>query len=971
MLAVLTAGSALALDPSLRISQYHKQYWQVEQGLPHSYVTAIAQNTDGYLLVGTDEGLARFDGLNFRPLPADPALRLSKRWVSASLVSRDASVWLGTFDGMLVELRNGQERSRYQAGGSIFDVHEDSTNALWVSTRNGVLRLENRKLQPVPGLGPPLDTSWNVLAAGERGVMWTVTATGLYRASAGGISQRLPNSRESGDILTVLKRAKGGLWLGTTRGLFRLAPEKNEAPVAIAGVTGPIVSLIEDRDGILWAGTWGQGLLRVTESQVDQWTSRQGLPEDFIRTLAEDAEGNLWIGMRSGGLGRWKNSRLIPVGTPEGLSGSFATTVAADATGDLWLGTWRGGLYRLSKGALQSQPTPVPTLYFTVRALAFDRSGHQWIGNWEGLFQFDGKRYQHFGSEPDTAYRRVSALLFDRGGGLWVGTADHGLFRFPDGRPSTLVPRPFLPDTAVTALLEDSAGRIWVGTAQGLLRFQNASADSGVAIPGIPAQEVQSIFEDSRRRIWVSTGEGSVVVISPEKTVILDRKNGLPGHPLYRILEAPDGSFWISSPKGILELPAEPLERVLAGTSAALDILAHGQDDGMRTIECHGLSQPAGGRDNDGSLWFPTVKGFVQVRAATLRHLPPPRAVIEEVTTDRGGMPLTPEMNLRAGARNIEIVFTSLRFSNPRALKFRYRLSQYDPDWVDAGEQRSARYNQVPPGPHVFEVQARDPLGVWSASATQLFQQSPRFHQTWWFLLLLGLALTSAMVGLYRWRLHVVRSRYALVLEERNRIGREWHDTLVAGFSAISLQLEAAMGRLKEQPERAAEILDVTRKMVHHYRAEARRVIWDLRDSRPEGETLLAALESALARVKENRVLNGEVTVTGEPVEIPLDFQHNLVRICQEAMSNAVRHGHASRVDVQVTFDDTELQTSVCDDGCGFPAADPTAESAGHFGLTVMQERARRIGGRLAIESKIGGGTRIEVKVPLERSKLT
>jgi len=444
----------------------------------------------------------------------------------------------------------------------------------------------------------------------------------------------------------------------------------------------------------------------------------------------------------------------------------------------------------------------------------------------------------------------------------------------------------------------------------------------------------------------------------------------MPGHPLYRILEAADGSFWVSSPKGILELPAAPLEQVLSGKRKQLDVVVHGQDDGMRTIECHGLSQPAGARERDGSLWFPTAKGFVQVRPAAVRRLQPPRAVIEEVTTDSGMLPLAPELSLKAGERNVEITFTSLRFSNPRALKFRYRLSDYDPEWVEAGGERSARYNQLPPGPHLFEVQSRDPLGEWSQSATLALRQSPRFHQTWWFVMSLALVFCSMVFGIYRWRLHAMHGRYALVLEERNRIGREWHDTLVAGFSAISLQLEAAMARMKERPERASEILDVTRKMVHHYRAEARRVIWDLRDSRPEGESLIAALEGELARMKENRGIEGRLTVSGQSVELTVEMQHNVLRICQEAISNAVRHGRPSRVDVDLVFEELRLRAAVRDDGGGFPAG-PAAESAGHFGLTVMQERARRVGGQLEIHSRPGKGTVIQADVPLPRSKST
>ena len=219
------------------------------------------------------------------------------------------------------------------------------------------------------------------------------------------------------------------------------------------------------------------------------------------------------------------------------MAGSFAsTTVAADRAGNLWLGTWRGGLYRLKNGALESQPTPLPTLYFTVRALAFDASGNhgsgnQWIGNWAGLFQFDGKRYHHFASEPDSPYRRVSAILFTRTGELWVGTADHGVFHFHDGRPTVPAPPPLLPDSEITSLLEGSDATMWVGTSKGLVNLRSANPVSLSRPAGLPDEAVESIFEDSRNRIWASTSEGAISVISPSGVVVLDRKNGLPGQP--------------------------------------------------------------------------------------------------------------------------------------------------------------------------------------------------------------------------------------------------------------------------------------------------------------------------------------------------------------------------------------------------------------------------------------------------------
>jgi signal transduction histidine kinase/ligand-binding sensor domain-containing protein len=962
-LLILAAGLAFhlqALEPSLSISQYHKQYWQVEQGLPHSYVAQIQLAPDGYLLIGTAEGLARFDGVSFYPFQAEPSLRLSQRWISALLSARDGSLWVGTFDdGTVVQFRNGRVVSQYRAGGSVFDLVEDAQGTIWASTRNGLLRCQSGALVKQPGLRPPLETSWNVLAVDTSATLWVATADGLFQRRGDSFTLRLPNTAGYGDVLTVGPSRSGGLWLGTSTGLFRFGSTLTKIP----GIPGPIVSILEDKDGVLWASCWGKGLYRIQGGRVDHWSSAQGLPDDSIRTLAEDNEGNLWIGMRSGGLGCWRDTPIVPLGAPEGLAGNYASIVANGPDRSLWLATWRSGLYRLSNGSLQSLPVPLPTIYFTARALAFDRQGHAWIGNWEGLLEFDGRAYHRYASEPDSPYGRVSALLFDKSGALWVGTAGRGLYRFPQGRPTSPPPPALLNDSEITALLEGADGVVWVGTSSGLRRIPSPGASPEV-LPAFPADTIHSLFEDSKRRIWAAA-TGALFVITPSARRILDHRQGLPEHSLYRVLEDAEGGFWVSSPRGIFELKAASVERVLAGTSQELAVVPYNQDDGMRTIECHGLSQPAGSRAPDGSLWFPTARGFIQIRPSRRRLLPAPRVAIEEVSAGWGRAALSNPVDLPPGTRNLEVRFTALRFSAPGKMQFRYRMNGFDPDWVAAGTRRTARYNQLPPGPHVFEVQAHDPGGEWGASATIAFQQQPLFHQTWWFHGLVSLAVLAVFGALYSWRLHAVHGRYAAVLEERNRIGREWHDTLVAGFSAISLQIEAALASIATRPERSSDILEMTRRMVHHYRAEARRVIWDLRDNRPDGETLPMAVEEALHRVIEHRGIQGAVTVEGPAVELAVDLQLNVLRICQEAISNSARHAHPARIDVQLIFSPSSLKAVVRDNGCGFPTEAAAVETAGHFGLTVMQERAHRHGGCLRIESHPGLGTTVETTIPL------
>lgn len=961
----MLAGRVSALDPGIRISQYQKSYWAVEQGLPHSYVTAIAQSREGLLWVGTDEGLARFDGLSFRPPAEDFGTRLGQAWVSALLKAKDGSLWIGTFDGELVNQAQGGKKRVFSIGGSVFALIEDPEGRIWASCRNGVFRVSGGRAEKQQGLLAPLDTSWNVLAGDPAGRLWVVDSTGLKQIRDGGARMMIPNSGPAGSILTALASRAGEIWLGTSNGLFRSGGPGGAGPHLLAGIRGPVVSLLEDRDGCLWAGTWGQGLYRVAGGTVERWSGGDGLPDDFVRTLAEDSEGNLWIGMRSGGLGRWQQPRLVPYGTPEGLQGNYATTAVMDPSGILWLGTWRGGLYKLIGGRPAPQQTPLPVSRFTVRAMAFDRTGRPWIGNWEGLYEFDGTKFVHRAPVSSQPLLQVSALHFDGQGRLWAGTDDQGLLLFDDGKPGS-APRKLTGPAKITALMADSTGRVWIGTNHG---FGYCRPDGQAAFqrrPELARDSVKSFFEDSRRRIWVATANGTLLVFGNGRSIELGTRNGLPRVALHRVLEADGGSYWVSTARGILELRRGAIEEAIEGRRRSLDIVQYGLEDGMRTTECHGLSQPAGWKDAEGGLWFPTARGFVQVRPEQTRRLDPPKVRIEGASIESGALALGAGAHIEAGARNLELRFTALRLTRSSQVQFRYRMDGFDPDWVDCGNQRVVSYNQLPPGEHAFQVQARDPGGEWGSPATLVVTQLPLFRQTPFFYFLLAAGATGLVLAGYHWRLHSVRSRYAAILEERNRIGREWHDTLVAGFSAISLQLEAAMAQLTGQPGRSAEILDVTRRMVHHYRAEARRVIWDLRDNRPEGESLEQALDMALKRVTEDRGIESEVVVTGSSVELPLELRHNALRIAQEAIANAARHAAPSRIGAGLHYEVGTLRVVVEDDGRGFDTRAGQAEVAGHFGLAVMQERARRHGGKVRITSAEGKGTIVEAILPMQ-----
>ncbi|MBN9662127.1 MAG: hypothetical protein J0H49_28280 [Acidobacteria bacterium] len=953
-------SAAWALDPTRALSQYHKRNWQVQDGLPRNYVMSVEPSGDGYLLVGTDEGLARFDGVRFVPFDPQPGVGLARRWIGALLHARNGSLWVGTFDGWIYEYRGNKVQTKFNAGGSVFALLEDQAGRIWASTRNGVLRYGSDRFQPVAGLTRPPETAWNVLTQDREGGIWAVTLDGLFRVQNDTVVQVPFDQRTAGEPLAVEADRSGAVWVGTARGLSRV---DEHVRTIVAGVPGPVVSILQDRDGVVWVGSWGQGVFRVRGDHADSWSARDGLPDDFIRTLHEDPEGNLWVGTRGGGLVRCKDTPIVPYGLPEGLGGNYATTVAKAPDGHLWFGTWRGGLYRLVDNRFEPQPTPVPSLYCSVRALAIDPSGYPWIGNWEGLFGYDGKRYRNY-APAGSPYHLVSAMLFDRQGRLWLATSNNGVYVFSSGdvsRPSAS----FLPGVEILSLFEDSRGRIWYGTPQGLGRLESGSAPAAVPVPGLPADGVSAITEDTKGRIWATSLGGSLYSVAPGAPVVLGTAQGLPGSPLYRLLDDSADGLWISSAKGILRLGSSQMTEFLAGQRKRVDVALFDQDDGMRTPECHHVSQPAGWADPRGGVWFPTTRGFVLAVSRRMGRTPPPEARIEEAVWDdhvwQPGMPL----RLEPGAHALEIRFTALRLGWAEKILFRYRMEGLDPDWIETGQLRSARYARIPPGNYRFLVQARMPSGDWSARAGQLaIYQAPRFYQTAWFTALLFLVSVVIASALYRWRIHIIRGRYSAVLAERNRIAREWHDTLLAGFAAITWQLEETLSRLKEMPAQAEATVELALKMVQHYRAEARSVIWDLRESRLDSETLASAVQSSLEQITRGSPVAGTVETQGLPVKLKDELERNVLRICQEAASNAKRHGRPERIRVELAYEPEQIRVRVEDDGAGFVPEEVMGLSRGHFGLAVMAERAERFGGRLKLTSEPGRGTIVEAVIP-------
>jgi ligand-binding sensor domain-containing protein/AraC-like DNA-binding protein len=764
------------LDPGKEISDYIHEAWQTENGLPQSCVQAITQTRDGYLWLGTQEGLVRFDGLRFVIFDKSNTKEIKKNYIQTLLESKEGTLWIGTMGGGLIQLKEGKfttyTTNEGLSSNNILSTCEDSQGNLWIGTQGGGLnKFKNGKFISYTTKDGLCSNTIMSICQGPGGSVWMSTIPGgLCRLKDKKLTTYTTKEGLSDNVVyAVYKDMKGNLWIGSKEGLNRFHEKKFTNYTTKQGLSCNIIrSIYQDREGILWIGTQGGGINRFKDGRFSAFTTKQGLSHNFVFSIYEDWEGNLWIGTYGGGLNVLKDGKFLTYTTKEGLSHNFIRTIFEDSQGNLWVGTFGGGLNRFNKGKFITYTTKQGLSNNYVLSVYEDRHKNLWIGtHGNGLNRFKNGKFTIYHTVDGLSKDYVLSFCEDRQGNLWIGTYGGGLNRFKNGSFNAYTTKDGLSSNVVRVIHEDRKGNLWIGTYGGGLNcLKNGEVTIYTTGQGLSDNTVYALYEDREENLWIGTDGGGLNRFKNGKFTVYTSKKGLYDDIIFRILEDGKGYFWMTCNKGVFKVKKKELNDFAEGKIKSITCVSYGKGDGMKSPECNGGSQPAGCKTRDGKLWFPTMQGVAVMDSNNnkINTVIPP-VIIEKVKVDDQFIDIKENIKIPPGKKRFEFHYTAPSFVAPQKVKFKYKLEGFDEKWVDVGTpvERIAYFTNLSPGKYRFRVIACNNDGTWNQTGASFsFVLKPFFYQTHWFYGLV--AIVIIILGLV---LHLIRVRKIILRERR------------------------------------------------------------------------------------------------------------------------------------------------------------------------------------------------------------
>ena len=985
------------------------QSWQKEQGLPQNPVRALAQTHDGYLWVGSDDGLARFDGLRFAAFGIQEGIKGGP--VSALLEDSHGALWIGGTDSGLSCWQNNQITRFMMRDGlpanSITALAEDAAGRLWIGTDAGLRLWQNGQLSPLKAAEAFEGHCITALFRDRQGRMWAgVRSAGVFLFAN---DQFVPLTGDSMEDLLkdshcLLVDQSERMWIGAGED-FMLCHEgdrwhRYRIPRNLA--RSHVSVLAEEPDGTVWAGSAGGGLLQFKDGKTIAVPAGSGLAGNLVGSLLTDREGKLWVGTDAG-LNRLRRRSLFALSQGEGLGFGAAQGLAEVTPGVVWVGKPNDGLYRwngksfsrLSADGLSPHDSQITAQLVT-------RDGFCWVATTNSLLLY---------KDPIAAADEVKVIIpatpgiislaEDREGGLWMGTREGKIWQLREGQ--WLAQTNFSQTNAVTVIVPEKDGSMWVGTeGNGLYRLINGHFHRIGKSEGLLSEMIRTLYIDAQDTLWIGTDDEGLSRWNNGSIANFTRREGLPDNNISQILEDDAGRLWLGTSGGIACVNKRRLDELATGKVPIVYPQLFGRAEGMLSEECTGGFSPAGLRTKSGLLWFSTLKGVVVVdpRAQPDSSLVP-NTVLEEVLVDRvpdpmlhtsspkaarqngrpgNGVSQLQTLRITPGKHQVEFCYTGLSFDAPELIRFRYRLEGLDSDWVDAGTRRTAFYSYLPPGDYRFRVAACNRDGVWNDGESGLeLTVSRHFWQTWWFIMLAGISLMVSVAGTVRiaekrklnLRLKHLEQERALE-RERTRIAQDLHDEMGAKLCRISFLSEHARrgdlppGELQDQ---ITSISDASREVLH----SLDEIVWAVN---PQNDTLEHVASYIGQYAQEYFQMTGIQCELDIPTQLPphplsSQMRHHLFLATHEALTNILKHSGATRARISMVFNNAAFEIIISDDGRGFnsPAIEAKSGSpaaASGDGLSNMHRRLADIGGHCRIESTPGRGANIRFVISLK-----
>ena len=1058
----------LALRPNA-VVQFRQL--SLEDGLSQSVVNVILQDRQGFLWFGTQDGLNRYDGTNFKVYksnPEDPN-SLSDGWIESLYEDSDGTLWIGTYQGGInrydpntdtfTQFRHIPGEPSSISGGSISAILEDRSGVLWVGSMDGLNKFDPASNSFTHYRNDPenpeslSNNNVHVIYQDSKERLWIGTLGGglelfdpatevfkHFRASPNaneqesepGTKDPIANMEEillgtqesisNNYVKDIVEDSRGNLWLSTEKGLNRFNPNRRQFRHYLASEkdsstlsNNSTTSLLIDRSGILWVGTeYGLNRFDETSGKFTRYLANplilNSLSTNTIFALYEDREGVIWVGTWGGGINKHSPAqnkfplyRYNPENPETGIPANGVFGAATEPSGITWFGSPGGGLTRFDPASglatrYQNNPDDANSLASQYVWMTYvDRAGVLWLGTSSGLEKFDKStgRFIHHkvdSLKPDTSLRNnmVTKIYESPGGIFWVGTSG-GLDQFDRSSGIfTHITDPSEPDGAtsenVAAIFEDRNGSVWVGTSgKGAYRidpknntFHYYESDAGDPT-SLNSNIVLDIYQDVQGTLWLGTGGGGLNKYDPlsDSFSALTERHGLPNNFIYCIIPDENDHLWLTTNFGLSRF--DPQTETFQNYTAS---------DGLQSNE---FNSNACARSETGYIYVGGSFGvnlFSPSKIATNSYAPP--VILTSLTQNEKTIKSTTsaedirEIRLKWPANSFEFEFAALSFADPKKNQYAYALEGFDTDWNEIGSKHEGRYTNLPGGEYTLRLKGANNDGIWNENNAALkVTVIPPFWQTWWFFTLTGLVIITVTWAGYHLRIRGIEARRQelerqvaertreierlfeqmkelAIVEERNRLARELHDSAKQKAFAALAQIGAANGLIQRNTSAAQKHIIEAEDLVHDVIQELTFLIQEMYPMALKEKGLIITLREYTYEWESRNDIKTSLRVEGEG-QLPLKVEQSLYRITQETLANTARHSHAGSIHIALVYEPDKVSLRIEDDGCGFDVA----QKPKGVGLRSIKERAESVGGKFVLESSPGKGTRIEVIIPI------